>query len=283
MTNKQVTNSKRRTQRPSPADTNSGYRPQLYKSPIDMPEAACGKVRIRHRQVPVGEVLPVVGMRQALVRGIMQASYRTKAPMVIHELVHEDHGCWMTDNPEELNQIAEMLHDVNPTGRVLVGGLGLGILASTLAEREGVESVTVVEIDPDVATLCARPGYELVVQDLREFLENTPSKFDCYVLDTWQATNEGTWWSTVMPLRRLIRRRWGNRPTVHCWAEDIMRGQILRSLTTKPPHWYYDGLPMPMSQGRAIRFLDGIGTPEWEKEYGATIDRTLADRAREES
>ncbi len=75
-----------------------------------------------------------------------------------------------------------------------------------------------------------------------------------------------------MPLRRLIRQRWGAKPVVHCWAEDIMQGQILRTLTGKPPHWHYTGLPMPMSTAQANAFLKDVGLPTWEQRYGHIID-----------
>lgn len=280
MTNKQVTNRLARPPRPEPTVTNSRYTPKMFKSPLDMPEVACGKVRIRHRIVPAGETVPVVGMRQAITRGIRAASYQTKEPLRIHELVHEDHGCWMTDSPEELNQIGEMLHDVDPSGRVLVGGLGLGILAKTLSERPGVDQVTVVEIDPDVVALCTQPGYEVITGDILSYLRRSNQRYDYYILDTWQATNESAWWSQVMPQRRAIRRRWGAEPTIHCWAEDIMRGQIMWSLTAKQPHWYYTGLAMPMSERRARSFLDDVGLPAWEEMYGATVDANLRKERR---
>lgn len=186
--------------------TKKKYRAELFRSPIRIPEGSSGKVRVAHRSIPKGESVPVVGIRQAITRGVRPVSTRLVDPLIYHELSHEDHGTWMTDLPEELNQIGELLHDVEPSGRVLVGGLGLGILASTLAARDDVSIVTVVEIDPDVVALCSRPGYEVVVSDVARFLKKTPRAFDYYLLDTWQTTNEGAWWSTVMPLRRLMVR-----------------------------------------------------------------------------
>lgn len=254
----------------------NAYTPALYRSPICLPEKRSGKVYVKHRIIPAGGSTPVVGMRQAILRGLTPLSAKLTEPLTIHELGDDDHGTWMTDLPEELNQIGELLHTVEPHGNVLVGGLGLGILAITLATRRGVESVNVVERSVDVVNLCARGEYAVAVADIHEYLRLNDTRYDYYLLDTWQGTNESTWWSEVMPQRRAIRNKFGGRPVIHAWAEDIMHGQLFKSLTTKPPHWYYEGLPMPMSEHDARKFLRNVGLPAWEKRYGAAIDASIA-------
>lgn len=251
------------------------YKPTLYKSPLDLKERMIGRARIVHRLYKPGDSLPVVGVRQGLLRGQRPCSVKLDKPLRVHVLDHLDHGCWMTDMPEELNQIGEMLYDVEPVGRVLVGGLGLGILTRTLAARVGIDAVTVVEKDADVIKLCrvSDPKVRIVHRDIMAFLAKTKERFDCYLLDTWQGTNEGTWWSQVMPQRRIIRNRWGLGPTVHCWAEDIMLGQIVTRLTSTQPHWYYTGLPVPMTKADALWFVRRVGDEEWEDRYGKAVTK----------
>jgi hypothetical protein len=254
----------------------SAYQHQWYQSPLNLPACKSGNAEIRHRVIQPGERVNIVGQRQALLRGMSPIVGMVEKPLRVHELIHRDHGMWMSDVPEELNQIGELLHTVKPFGSVLIGGLGLGLLASAVAQRATVTNVTVVEKDRDVIKLCAPPNslFDTVKADITEFLA-TCKPFDFFLLDTWQGTNEGTWWSQVMPMRRLIRQRFGRLPVVHCWAEDIMRGQILNSLMSKPPHWYYSGLPMPMPEREAKQFVRDVGTAAWEKRYGATIDGTM--------
>ncbi len=152
------------------AKAGTRHEAQWYASPIDLPEATSGKVQVRHRTIPVGNRVDIVGMRQAFLRGLRPASGIVKAPLRIHELVHSDHGMWMTDLPEELNQIAELMCTVQPQGKILVGGLGLGILAYTLTLRPGVTDVLVVERDKHVVKLCARPGYQVAISDIVRYL-----------------------------------------------------------------------------------------------------------------
>lgn len=250
-------------------------KPAWYRSPLDLPERKSGKLEVHHRIV-IGET-PIVSARQAYTRGIMPVMARLSTPLRVHELHDKAHGVWMTDLPEELNQIAEALWLLNPQGRVCVGGLGLGIVAKTLTERKGVKQVVVVERDSDVIALCAVPGYEVVPSDIRAFLADHPEPFDFYLLDTWQGTSEETWWTEVLPLRRVLRQRWGRKPVIHCWAEDIMWGQVARSLLGPNRVWLYKGLPA-MSQGQVRNFLHDAGLPHWEKKYGAVVDSNLKPR-----
>lgn len=248
----------------------NGYHAAWYKSPLDLPESKSGTVSITHRIVM--DSTPIISARQAFTRGLRPVSAMLKEPLRIHELSDEKHGVWMTDLPEELNQIAELMWLLSPSLKVLVGGLGLGLVALTLAERPGVDkaALTVVENDADVIKLCASPDYHVVHQDIGAFLREHEEPFDYYMLDTWQGTNEGTWWREVFPLRRVIRNRFGQRPVVHCWAEDIMMGQIRRSLEGPNRVWKYKRLPL-MTPRQADQFLTDVGLPAWEKRYGGLV------------
>lgn len=253
------------------------YQHALYRSPIELPEAKRGNISVKHRIVPPGETIPVVGMRQAYLRGIRPLIAKLDHPHRIHELHDKQHGMWMTDSPEELNQIAEMLFNVMPEGRVLVGGLGLGVLAETLAQRLDVDEVVVVERDKNIIKLCATVGhYEVQHQDILCFLQKHTDFFDYYLLDTWQGTNESAYWETVLPLRRAIRSRAGRLPMIHCWAEDIMWDQVEQSLShATQKGWYYEGLP-DMKEDEAKWFLSKVGTTEWEQHYGKVVDAIYA-------
>lgn len=273
------------------------YQPAWYKSPIDLPEKTVGKFSVRYRIVK--GTTPVIGARQAYTRGIPPMNAKLGEPLLIHELHEKDHGLWMTDLPEELNQIEEMLCNVAPYGRVLVGGLGLGIVAKRLTEIVGVKSVTVIEKSHDVIKLCANGNYTTICSDIMAYLTDHrvhQSPFDFYLLDTWGGTNESTWWGEVMPLRRAIRNRWGTKPVIHCWAEDIQLGQVKRALVIDDMKkemlrlhnaevgkkkvtlqdcrtWYYKHFPVNTTEKQADWFLENVGTKAWEKKYSKIVDK----------
>ena len=250
------------------------YQPALYRSPINLPERSSGKISVRHRIVK--EKTPIIGMRQAYTRGVSPLTVKLTAPLKIHELTEGD-GVWMTDLPEELNQIGQMIYEIQPRGRVLVGGLGLGIVARTLAALDQVLTVTVVEKNSDVIKLCADENFRVVHDDIKNFLQTTNLQFDYFLLDTWAGTNESTWWGTVLPLRRIIRNRFGAKRVIHCWAEDIMLGQVTQSLLNplNREAWFYNGLP-PMNETAAEWFVRYAGSREWERKYGKIVDANYA-------
>lgn len=252
------------------------FRPGLFPSPIDLPERRVGSLQVRYRTVKGST--PIISLRQSFTRGVRAMHADLDKPLRVHELVSDADGVWMTDLPEELNQIAEVLHRMPPRGHVLVGGLGLGILPAMIANRRVVDSVTVVELSPDVGALTARPGYSVVYTDIAEYLRTCP-RYDYWYLDTWQGQNEGCWWDTVMPLRRIIGNRFG-RQQVWCWSEDIMLGQVFRSaLMQSGQCWYYTALPEGIEPDAVRRLVRDVGLPSWEREFGVAIDAYVAEQA----
>jgi len=213
-------------------------------------------------------------------------------PLRIHTLSGPS-GVWMSDRPCELNQMVEAAHVLPPAGRVLIGGLGLGIMAKIVAMRERVESVTVVEICQDVIDLANLDEGDLaagvpslrslpikiVKADIYEYLKRC-DRFDTIYLDTWQRTGEDAWWSEVMPLRRIIGNRFG-RSRVHCWAENVMLGQVRAAIANGMSRWYYSALPAGMTASRTDQFVRTVGLRQWEYDYGSGIDRYLAEYAEE--
>lgn len=79
-------------------------------------------------------------------------------------------------------------------GRVLIGGLGLGILTNLLANRRDVESITVVEIEPEIAEmvepyLSEEVPIEVIRGDVFEVFPKLAyeegREYDCVVVDIW--------------------------------------------------------------------------------------------------
>jgi hypothetical protein len=251
-----------------------------YASPVYLHAGRSGKVAITI-DAQSGE-LPIIGLRNAIFTGRRPTSVMIskKTPLRIHRLKDDEHGCWMTDMPEELQQVEDFLHRAGPVvgKRVCVGGLGLGIVATRLVQ-EGA-TVTVVERSFDIIKLVVPKrdaSYTIAHTDIAEYLERC-DPFDAYYLDTWQGTGEATWWDEVLPLRRIIGRRFGAVP-VHCWAENIMLGQVLNTIynafaterrTGLPRYWHMAKLP---DDTNVEEFLGPtIGTPAWEAKYGPGLN-----------
>jgi hypothetical protein len=207
-----------------------------YDGILNIPEGKSGTYEISHVIRPAGTQLISGNMRTAM--------YGQKAEKILykHETkwhqLSEDGSVWMTDDPIEQRQHDESL--VGASGRVLVGGLGLGYAVTVLAKDPAVKEIVVVEISQDVANLVwaatiarsSRSGLTLtlIVEDLFIYLKNLTEHFDWAYFDIWQTDSESTFHNTVVPLRKLASPHIDD---VVCWNEDIMRGQLCQGLQSR--------------------------------------------------
>jgi hypothetical protein len=114
--------------------------------------------------------------------------------------VLEDGNEWMTLTPVDLDTSDEAIEKAH--GRVVTFGLGLGYYTYMVSEKAEVESVTVVEKNPDVIALFneyvlpqfARPEKVRIVNaDAFEYVEREmpEEKFDVAFVDTWRDASDG--------------------------------------------------------------------------------------------
>lgn len=218
---------------------------EKYNGYISIPEGTFGKVSVKHVVRPAGSELDTANMRCQLF-GQPNTKLRYEDETIWHVLEEEDRGVWMTDDPCEQVQMRDCLKEAH--GDVLVGGLGLGIAVKILDENLNVDSITVVEKSKDVIDLVWEANCksiwkensnglasgEIIHADLFEKLKewNGTKVFDFAFYDIWQGDNEGVFFNTVIPLRKLSEEVIPNDNIV-CWNEDVMRGQLLMGLNTK--------------------------------------------------
>ena len=114
--------------------------------------------------------------------------------------VLENGNEWMTLTPVDLDTCEDAIERAR--GRVVTFGLGLGYYAYMASEKEEVESVTVVELSPEVIKLFEenilpqmehREKIRIVCADAFEYAENVmpKEKFDVAFVDTWRDASDG--------------------------------------------------------------------------------------------
>lgn len=210
-----------------------------FHSPgLTLPESKSGNWSIRHVITPPGEKLIIVSIRNAMFMGMKPAYTVAPGEVVTVELhEHGDEGDkgWMSDSPQEVEQHTRQL--AKARGRVLVGGLGIGLAVAILARNRKVREIVVVEKSPDVVRLVAPHAWEFVKSRARgvslavlntclfEYLKmNHTSSFDFAFLDIWMPTGQTVLADTVLPLRKLAKRVvYG---PIECWNELEMIGQL---------------------------------------------------------
>ena len=137
---------------------------------------------------------------------------------------------WMTVTPNEIETMKEPL--AKAEGKVLTLGLGLGYFAFMAAEKDTVESVTVVERDETVISLFAEHllphfpnGRKIRIQkgDALAYLDGQARResFDFAFADLWHDASDG------VPLYLAIKKREASLPfLMSYWIEGSLLSHI---------------------------------------------------------
>jgi hypothetical protein len=132
---------------------------------------------------------------------------------------------WMSDTPQERYMMQNAANLVK--GRVLVGGLGLGIFPQYALSKKATE-IVVVEINPDIIDI-TKPLFDTpalepirdkvtIIQDnLFDYVGKTEEKFDTAYFDIWE-TIRGDNIAQMNWLRHHSRRSTSGR--VLCWGHS---------------------------------------------------------------
>lgn len=141
-------------------------------------------------------------------------------------LWHEERGVVMSNTPMEVRSNREAYRTAH--GRVLVNGLGLGMLLEGLLSKADVTYVRVVEVDPHVVRLVgphfARdPRVEVILADALTYRPARGETFDYAWHDIWDAIS-----LTNLPQMAVLGRRYNRRVATRqgFWGRDIIRADM---------------------------------------------------------
>jgi len=201
-----------------------------------LPEIKTARWEIKHILHRKGETLRVVDIRTSIFTGMPSTDIKLDHDWIEMRFVESKRGVWMSTVPIET--YTQLYPAYNAYGKVLVGGLGLGhILVLMKKFNTKIDSIVCVEKNKTLVKKLSPyfPDVEFVTDDISTYLSRTRSKFDFIYLDTWQGTNEATFYDTVLPLRALAKKRLEEplkaSSNIVCWAEETMRGQIASNIS----------------------------------------------------
>lgn len=178
----------------------------------------------------------------------------------------------MSDTPAEILEHAHALE--HATGKVLITGLGLGVVINALLAKPDVEHITVVEIDRDVIELTARyyeddPRVQIVNMDALAFAKRYPSwhgrnvRFDYAWHDIWShiasrnlnddsLAEHGISYATMFQAYRPFTERqgaWG-------YPEAVAMSEVEDREEEAAIEWARQILGAPTLEARAALILD---------------------------
>lgn len=186
-------------------------------------EGKSGDFEIKIETIPVGKKMTVVSMRNWVLMGYKPLKCSFDNPRPLYKLLKKGR-LLMSDSPQELFLQYEAYKEAR--GNILIGGLGLGMTPTLLAKKKDVKKITVVEIEKDVIKLCnpRNKKIRVVNDDIRKFILSTKEKFDFIYIDIHYSTGVTEYISTVLPMRKLLTRRFPDTPSMF-WGEEEMKTQ----------------------------------------------------------
>ena len=114
-------------------------------------------------------------------------------------------------------------------GKVLVAGLGLGMVLTAILEKPSVESVTVVEISQDVVNLISphfpSPKLSIITADIFDWRPEKGIKFNVIYFDIWPDVCVDNI-AEIAKLHRAFARRLDRadpKAWMHSWQYDTLK------------------------------------------------------------
>lgn len=152
---------------------------------------------------------------------------------------------WMTLTPVDLDTCEEAIAATH--GRVVTFGLGLGYYAYMAAEKEDVESVTVVELSEDVIRLFKshilpqmKNGHKIKIinADAFEYAEEVMpgENYDVAFVDTWRDASDGA------PMYKRMKALEHLSPNTRFlyWVEGFLRSRLRAEIMSEVIPEYED-------------------------------------------
>ncbi|MDD3493590.1 MAG: hypothetical protein PHZ19_08870 [Candidatus Thermoplasmatota archaeon] len=151
----------------------------------EYPEIQEGNVRIRKLKYTRGcyEMYGIDGM---LIYEVMKPLIITQ----LQELRGKRWHSWMVDDPPHYR--AMEIYAQHSHGRVLVAGLGLGLVLHALVKNPDVTEIVVVEKNIDVIRLMCDlipPKPRIVHDDFLTYVDRGLGKWDTIIVDLWVSRN----------------------------------------------------------------------------------------------
>lgn len=146
--------------------------------------------------------------------------YDLEAGKYIKLIDKKRHQIVMSDTPMEIRTNNEFIRRAN--GKVLIGGLGLGIILVEIQKKEEVESVLVIEkyqeiIDLVKPSLPINGKVKIVLGDILDF--KTKEKFDTIYFDIWNSVGDEEDYKEMKFLHRRFSRNL-NRENERSWMSS---------------------------------------------------------------
>jgi hypothetical protein len=146
-------------------------------------ESSSGNFHIVKKEVRAG-----ISFETGEASGIDEVLFTAPVKFTI---LKEGDEIWMSDSPMEYYQTNDLVTRTE-SGRILIGGLGLGLITHLLARRTDITEIVVIDKEPDVIKLVSpylSSKVKIIEGDFLTKLQELESQseyFDTVIADIWK-------------------------------------------------------------------------------------------------
>jgi spermidine synthase len=166
-------------------------------SPVSLiPEQHSGNIYVKKMLIEKGKFLEMD------VMGYMNAYFLEDTVLTVlrEGPVTDTAGVWMSDSPNEYYAMWELSSRVKPP-KILIGGLGIGLLAHILSLRNDINEISIVEKNINIIDLIKKylprdNRIRIIEGDFLEYLGgfgkfiNRPDDYSTIIADIWKGYSE---------------------------------------------------------------------------------------------
>ncbi len=192
----------------------------------DLPEGKSGNVTIERFTVSKRDA-EMDSLRSAISCGGRGSGRFT--PAGTYTMIREGGTLWMSDTPDEIRDHLGFIGKA--TGRVLIHGLGIGVVARACLLKPEVTAVTVVELSADVIKLvrpwlhrqayAADTSLEVIEGDALTYKHAKGRRWECAWHDIWPDICPDNL-ETMSTLHRRFARRVDFQDS---WVRDLLKAR----------------------------------------------------------
>lgn len=192
---------------------------------VDVPETESGEWKIERF------VVDEEAAEFQKLRALMSYSGRFAPAGTYTRLVANGRGVVMSDTP---NEIEDHLHFIyRAEGKVLVAGLGLGMVLQALLSKEEVTHVDIVEISHDVIQMVEphyrlkfpKESFSIIHADILKWQPPKGETWDHIWYDIWDEICVDNWDDMKALHRKFGRRCGGNQDS---WMRDWIKSELAK-------------------------------------------------------
>lgn len=154
-----------------------------------------------------------------------RARFREGIPCGEYVRLANGWDCVMSNTPMEKRTNADFVH--NAHGKVLIGGLGIGLILLAIQDKPEVTNITVVEKHIEVIELIKEQlplneKVEIVCADVFDY--KPLFKYNTIYMDIWSNINSAIYEEEMKPLikryrRYLVSKQQDGKRCIDCWAK----------------------------------------------------------------